>query len=220
MFAVGIGSKKLLASYITHHKLQYKIDANNKNKMCNTARTNGRKSAVTLTGVELKPMNDEIVQWYISSVNSGKFRMDIMRELKLKFGFGRKKYDQLVLKYGIGQRNPQTGELNPMYGKPSPLQSGNGIKSHIIVNGITIFCRSFLELKIYIFLKNAGVRFELAKHHIKYLDDTGSPRTYNPDIVLIDYDTICEVKPKSLINVDINKLKFESAIKYCSKWGL
>lgn len=220
LWKTGIATRRILQHYVEMYKLTNDIKRNNKRKLSRIARINGRKSTVTLAGVELKEITPEIVEWYLTSIKNGMFKGEVTKMLREKFGYGRKKYDQLVKKYGSPDRNHQRGKLNPMYGKPSPNQSGNGIKSHILYNGNLIFCRSFLEMKLYLFFIKTNVKFELSNHRIKYKDQNGTDRTYNPDIVFMNENVVCEIKPHGLRNTPLNKLKFTAAETYCKKYNL
>ncbi len=216
----GIGKYKLIKYYLEKYELIGLAKINGQRKIANTARINGTQSIKSLGGVELKPLTDEIKNWYIEAVNSGMYRMQVIKTLYDKFGYGRKKYGQLVELYGKPKKNPQKGSSNYQYGKPAPAKSGSGIKAHIIYNGNKIFCRSLLELRIYLFLIKTKIPFELSKHRIEYINENGHKRTYNPDIVFMNDNSVCEIKPVSFLDMKINKIKFEAAKKYCSNYNL
>ena len=221
IFKAGYGSgKPFLNSYIDMYGHRDKIIENTKSKLRLTAQRNGRMAVNTLKGVELKPLNDEIINWYKNAVDSGMYRMDILNALKTKFGYKRVKYNQLVSLYGVGDKNPQCGDSNPFYGKTPSYKSGRGIVSHLINNGKYIICRSYLELKVYLYMQCNNIDFELSEHRIKYTHMNGNKRTYNPDFVRVSKNTIYEIKPKSLIDIPINKLKFDATRQYCKEYNL
>jgi len=104
-----------------------------------------------------------------------------------------------------------SGELNPMFGKPSPQGSGNGWSGWYF----DIYFRSILELSYLKYLLDNGIKFEsgeLDKHKIKYFDSIKNKyRNYFPDYYLIDSKIYIEIKPKKLINSGLNLDKFNVA---------
>jgi hypothetical protein len=212
-------SYNLLKHYIKYFNLTDKVHINNKVKIQNVAKINGKKSSKKLYGIPLKPFSDEIIDWYKKSLADGMYKMETMDILKQKFGYGRKKYDQLVRLYGSPNQNNNVGKSNPMYGKSPGDGSGIGIKSSIIYGGKKLYCRSLLELRLLLYLIDDNIKFELSKHRISYKKNNVS-RTYHTDITLIDSNTVVEIKPVRLIGHTDNILKFNAAKKYCDKYGL
>lgn len=212
-------SHRLLWYCIGYSNLTDLVKHNNKAKRQKTARFNGKKSAITLKGIPLKPVSDEIIEWYKNCVDSGMYKMEVMNLLKQKFGYGRKKYGQLVELYGSPKKNPQSGKLNPMYGKSPGNNAGNGIKAWVVYGGNKLFCRSLLELRIFLFLIDNNIKFEISKHRIKYKNNN-TEYTYCPDITFVDTNVIAEVKPDKLVNTELNTIKFNAARNYCNKYGL
>lgn len=212
-------SYKFVWYYSDYFNLSDSIKSNNEQKIKSVARKNGAKSADTLSGVQLKPFSDEIINWYKSCLSEGMYRMEVMNLLKEKFGYGRKKYNQLVSLYGIPDKNPQTGRQNPMYGKQPGKKSGIGIKSFILYDGKKVYCRSLLELRIFLFLIENDIKFELCKHRINYTLNNKS-RTYHPDITFVGTNIIAEIKPSNLIESNLNRIKFDAAREYCKKYKL
>lgn len=105
-----------------------------------------------------------------------------------------------------------SGKKNPMYGKPSPMKSGNGWKGWY--KGT--FFRSLRELCYMIFLDKNKIHWETAetkKFNIRYKFNK-SDRTYKPDFI-INKNTIIEIKPKKLHNTKIVKIKARYAKKFC-----
>lgn len=122
-----------------------------------------------------------------------------------KVSFRGNVYDQKVLKEGkesadlwlkefkevISKKN--TGEGNPMYGKPAPTGSGNGWKGWY--NGK--FFRSLRELQFMI--ENPSyVSAETKFWSAEYKDYKGTKRTTRPDFVDLESKTVVECKPNRL----------------------
>lgn len=93
------------------------------------------------------------------------------------------------------------GELNPMYGKPAPIGSGSGWSGWYQGK----YFRSLLELSFMIAHPEATSAEIIS---IKYVKN-GVARTYRPDF-LID-DIIIELKPKAMVSLPENLLKFAAA---------
>lgn len=127
---------------------------------------------------------------------------------------GKEKADILRKKLSIAS----SGKKNSMYGKPSPMGSGNGWCGWY--NGWHF--RSLRELS---YMINVIERFNLkwenaekSKYKIEYLDHKGSERTYHPDF-FINSKYLVEIKPKKLWNSMNVKLKKEAAIIFCEKYN-
>ncbi len=101
------------------------------------------------------------------------------------------------------------GEKNPMFGRPSPLSSGNGRKGYY--RGT--FFRSSLELLFMHKCWKLGIEYQSAENKEMVVDYefNGTKRTYRPDFYLPETDTVVEIKPLHLINSDENIKKFEFA---------
>lgn len=106
---------------------------------------------------------------------------------------------------------------NPMFGKQPSIDAGIGSSGWIFYQNKKIFFRSSLQCQIYCYLLVSGIQFELSKHKIPYILQ-GKERVYFPDINI--ENTIFQIKPKALITININKIKFEYAKKYCQKYHL
>lgn len=120
-------------------------------------------------------------------------------------------------KYIQNLSNAQKGSKNNMYGKPSPIGSGNGWSGWY--NGW--YFRSLRELSFVLYLEKNNHFWEPAeskKFRIKYIDDKGNDRNYFPDFLVNDAELI-EIKPKPLQDTVENKLKKEAAILFCEKNG-
>jgi hypothetical protein len=191
--------------------------SNGEEKIRQTARINGRKSADILSGVELKPITHEIINRFTELKTSGLYKTQVYAKMRSEFGFGSKKIKQLCEKFGYPKENPQSGTLNPMYGRSPSKKAGIGIKGWIIVDGCRIFFRSSLELAVYLYLKTNNIKFELSKHRIKY-NYNGVQRTYNPDIVI--GTTVCEIKPSQMVNLAENLTKYKALVDYCNRFSI
>jgi hypothetical protein len=131
--------------------------------------------------------------------------------------YGKDIADEKMLEFKKKQSLNNSGEKNNMFGKPSPINSGNGICGWY--KGW--FFRSLLELS---YMVNVIERFNLEwengeseKYKIPYEID-GVKRNYFPDFV-INKKYIVECKPKKLNLTSINQTKFEYAKKYCTDNG-
>jgi hypothetical protein len=144
--------------------------------------------------------------------------------------YGRTFYDVWVEKYGkeianeklILFRKKQSknniGEKNGMFGKPSPIGSGNGWSGWY--NGW--FFRSILELSYMIKIieryKIDWVSGENDKYRIEY-QYRNEKRNYYPDFILNE-KYVVEIKPSSLWNSELVKLKKIQAENYCKNNNL
>lgn len=144
--------------------------------------------------------------------------------------YGRNFYDVWVEKYGIEiadikmnelsvkRSKNAIGEKNSMYGKPSPVGSGNGWSGWY--KGW--YFRSLHELS---YMVNVIERFNLKwisvetkEYEITYNDYKGTKRTYYADF-LIEDKYLIECKPKNLWHSLGVVLKKEAAIIKCKDWN-
>jgi len=111
--------------------------------------------------------------------------------------------------------NSFTGEKNHMYGKPSPVGSGNGWSGWY--NGW--YFRSLRELSYMITeIEDKNLKWEngeLKKYKISYIDWDGKNRNYFPDFV-VENKYMIECKPNNLINSKSVICKKEAAEKFCN----
>jgi hypothetical protein len=144
--------------------------------------------------------------------------------------YGKSVFDVWIKKYGIDIANEKMvdlknkqsfnsiGEKNNMYGKPSPLNSGNGICGWY--KGW--FFRSLLELSYMLYvIERFNLMWEngeLEDNKIPYFEGD-IKRNYFPDFI-INKRYVVECKPKKLWLTEKNKLKFEYAKKYCENNNL
>lgn len=102
-----------------------------------------------------------------------------------------------------------SGSGNPMFGKPTPKKSGNGISGHYGAH----YFRSLLELSAMLLLDQQGILWEgaeAAQHRIPY-ELEGRSRTYTPDIYFPETNSYWELKPSSLIHTKEVTTKMEAA---------
>lgn len=191
---------------------------NGKEKIGSLAKVNGKNSTFKLKGIELKPITDEIIEKFKYYKKTLIYKQKVYDAIKKDFGFGEKKLKQLCKRFGYPVDNPQTGKLNPMYGKSPSLKAGIGVKCHLKVNGNLYFCRSSLELKIYMYMINNNIKFIQSKHRVKYKINNVD-KTYCPDIIINDIE-VCEIKPSVLTLLKENKIKMDSLKKYCQDYNL
>lgn len=147
-----------------------------------------------------------------------------------RFGKGSLK-DIWIKKYGVEEAEIRhkswtdkmsiafSGDKNPMYGKPSPVGSGNGWSGWYC----GWYFRSLRELSYMITeIENKGLSWEngeLKKYKISYVDWDGKRRNYFPDFV-VDGKYMVECKPKSLHTSESVICKQAAAIEFCKKIGL
>lgn len=140
-------------------------------------------------------------------------------------------YDRWIEKYGpeltdikmkelkIKQSKNASGKNNPMYGKPSPVGSGNGWSGWY--KGW--YFRSIKELSymINVIEKNnmEWINAESKTYRIDYIDFKGENRTYTADFIL-NNKYLVEIKPKKLWVSDSVIRKKLSAIKFCEENNL
>lgn len=219
------------------------INADKKNSNCKSCSRKGENNPMYGKFGELNPFfnkhhTEESKQKMLnnkdySSYKTKEFR-NKMRILSLGENnnmFGKSVYDVWVQKYGeesanikseqlkIKQSKNSSGKNNPMYGKPSPVGSGNGWSGWY--NGW--FFRSIKELSymINVIEKNniKWVSAESNLHQMNYVDYKGNNRTYTADFIL-NNKYLIEIKPKKLWGSDSVIRKKISAINFCEENNL
>lgn len=128
-----------------------------------------------------------------------------------------KTYEQLFGIEGAIKRRKlcaHIGKKNAQYGKPAYNGSGNGWSGWYK----EWYFRSIRELSFMInYIEKYSVKWESAEtsnYAIPYTLYDGSNRHYFADFILND-QILVEVKPKTLINTPLVKLKKEAADKWC-----
>jgi len=146
--------------------------------------------------------------------------------------YGKTIYEVWVEKYGKEEADKKWQELkrkksekskgknNPMYGKPAPIGSGNGLSGWY--KGW--YFRSLRELSYMVNViekeDHKWISLDNTKDfRIKYLALNGNERSYCPDF-LIDDRMIVEIKPKELHLLDGVTRKENAAILFCKTRGL
>lgn len=191
---------------------------NSKNFIKKDALMKSKKGALTMKKRHIDRINsipEEIKNTYNTLISEGKHLAEIKRMLIERFNITEHYIDYtLVQSLEKPVRLKQSGCNNPMYGKSPSKNSGIGAKGFIIDNnGNRIHFRSSLEMKVFYFLINDNIDFVITKKRIKYIDITGTSRTYTPDIEI--QNKLIEIKPSVLVEKENNKYKFEAAKKYC-----
>lgn len=117
------------------------------------------------------------------------------------------------------QSENSSGSKNGMYGKPTPVGTGNGWSGWYK----NWYFRSLLELS---FMVNIIERFnfkwesaEQRKYSIKYQDYKGTERTYRADFIL-NNKYMVDCKPKKLQFAFNNQLKYNAAVQFCKENNL
>lgn len=110
-----------------------------------------------------------------------------------------------------------SGQNNGMYGKPSPLGSGNGWSGWYK----NWYFRSLLELSFMILvIERFNFKWNNAENiKIKYINFKNINRNYFPDF-LLNNKYLIEIKPKNLFNSIDVIFKKEAAIEYCNNNNL
>jgi hypothetical protein len=159
----------------------------------------------------LKTWNDNLKCWGHGHINpnektKGKTYVQIHGEEKSN-----------VIKHKLSIKS--SGINNPMYGKPSPIGSGNGWSGWY--NGW--YFRSLHELS---YMINVIERFnfkwesgECKKYKIEYINYNGIKKNYFADFI-INKKYVIEIKPKKLWQSDTVKRKKESAMLWANKNNL
>lgn len=177
---------------------------------------NGKKQTIKMQErIDALPkITQKAEKIYQKGIKDDLFRREIISELQ-KINQSHN-YNKLRLIYGQPKRG-HGGKRNSMYGKSPSPKSGYGIYGHILIDGKKTLFRSSLELSIYLYFLENRINFLLSKHRIKY-KFKNKDRTYCPDIVI--NNKIFEIKPKKLISIPINILKFAALKKYCKNFNL
>lgn len=148
--------------------------------------------------------------------NNGKYKFDrwvkynkkqIGKTYEDRFGIDKAR----IMKLQLSKNN--SGQNNPMYGKPSPIGSGNGWSGWY--KGW--YFRSLLELSYMIYIiERFNIKWKSAerrKYRIDYTVD-GVNKTHYADFILNDKYLI-EIKPKKLCNTYKNSTINHHTNQYC-----
>jgi hypothetical protein len=176
-----------------------------------------------------KQHTDDMKKFY-SEIHKGKRYSPDTEFKKGSLGNTTSNYENWIKKYGkeiADKKNEEfkskisrifSGEGNPMYGKPSPVGSGNGWSGWY--KGW--YFRSLLELSYMVFvIERFNLKWESGeakKNSISYIYE-GQKKNYLPDFI-INEKYVIECKPKSLQNTKINLEKIKYAKIYCEERGL
>lgn len=142
--------------------------------------------------------------------------------------YGKTYYEKWIEKYGKEEADrlqelkraknklASSGSNNPMFGKPTPKKAGNGWSGWYK----NLFFRSLRELSYIVnVLEPSGKEWKSAESiRIPYKNYDGSDRTYSPDFICDGQ--LIEIKPHSLIETPLIRLKSEAATNYCELNGL
>lgn len=135
-----------------------------------------------------------------------------------KIKYGKEEADKRSKEWRNKLSIANSGSNNPMYGKPSPIGSGNGWSGWYK----SWYFRSLLELSYMIYVierfKIPWEKAESKNYKIEY-EFNGVKKNYYADFIL-DNKYLIECKPKRLWKSEINKSKFSYAKKYCENNGL
>jgi len=133
--------------------------------------------------------------------------------------YGKEIADKKMIIYREKQSINNSGELNRMYGKPSPMGSGNGWSGWY--KGW--YFRSLRELTYMVkIIERFNLKWESAetnKYKIEYISYNGNKRNYFPDFIISDKYLI-ESKPRKLWSSDNVVRKKEAALIFCNNNNL
>lgn len=149
-----------------------------------------------------------------------KIRVVSLKEsLAKKYGEDTERYKKEVLQNSMRISNSLKGEKNPMYGRPSPVGSGNGWSGWY--KGW--YFRSLLELS---YMINVIERFNLKwesgesqKYKLPYVTWDGKVKNYFTDFI-IEGKYAIECKPRSLWKSNTVIRKKEAAIEHFKSLGM
>jgi len=176
------------------------------------------KKIEKLSNHSVKKIEDKHIKLYKKMLEQNKTKSQIVKTFVKKYNFGHKKVEDLAGLYGKPNKQKQSGKNNPMYGKSPSIKAGIGTKGWVInKKGEKIFFRSSLEMKVFLFLIENNVEFLLSKHRINYKLNK-KERTYCPDIVI--GNVIYEIKPKQMVSLKENQIKFKALENYCKRFNL
>jgi len=129
--------------------------------------------------------------------------------------YGKDIADQKQLELNKKRSVQMKGKRNNMYGKPSPSKTGKGISGRYK----DFYFRSLRELYYIItYLEPNNLPIISAERkdlEVPYTNYDGAERTYRADFLV--GNTLVEVKPKSLKDTPLIKLKEEAAKKFCEE---
>lgn len=168
----------------------------NKIKKNMSNRTSGQNNPCSKTNMSKEKRIAKAKKGFINTKLKGKTYDEV---------YGLKKSKEIKEK--LSKAN--SGKNNNMFGKPSPIGSGNGWSGWYN----NIYFQSILEASYIHYLKINNIKFKRAdtnEFSIKYKINN-IQKTYFPDFYLINSNEIIEVKPNNLINSFINKEKFKRA---------
>jgi hypothetical protein len=133
--------------------------------------------------------------------------------------YGKQLADEKMKKYRETQSINNSGTKNNMFGKPSPIGSGNGWSGWY--KGW--YFRSLKELTYMIkVIERYNLEWESAETKdltIRYLDYNLIERSYTADFI-VNNRYMVEIKPKKLWDSPLIKLKTGAAIEFCNLRGL
>lgn len=133
--------------------------------------------------------------------------------------YGKQLADEKMKKYRETQSINNSGTKNNMFGKPSPIGSGNGWSGWY--KGW--YFRSLKELTYMIkVIERYNLEWKSAETKdltIRYFDYNLIERSYTADFI-INNRYMVEIKPKKLWDSPLIKLKKDAAIEFCNSRGL
>ena len=193
--------------YVNKYLLKKSIENNN---FCKSCSNKFKKSVSDETKLKISKSISE--KWK----NDREYSESISRWNSRSYDekFGKSVSDEIKNRKSLSTK----GKNNPMYGKPSPMGSGNGWSGWY--KGW--FFRSLRELS---YMINVIERFRLKwksidtkQFAISYKSYDGKKSNYFADFLIND-KYIIEIKPKKLWNTPLVSLKKNAALKWCEDMG-
>ncbi len=182
-----------------------------KNKIKNSFKTS--KKRIEFVKEQKTTKYKELISKKLSGKKNPAYKRGKLKDLWFKkYGLEIANQKDLEWKKKLSQQS--SGINNNMYGKPSPIGSGNGWSGWYN----NWFFRSLLELS---FMIKVIERFkfqwesgEQKKYKITYLDFKGKNKNYFPDFIL-NNKYMVECKPKNLQNSLVVQFKAKAALEFC-----
>ena len=223
---------------IKYKRRAYYLAAIRKNQICRSCVNVIRKSEYAVEGNPFfGKKHSEETKTKIASYEHEHVKTDWFRKLRSEQCQGEKNplwgksdYEIWIVKFGIVEADrleairreklskANSGENNPMYGKPSPQGSGNGWSGWYK----DWYFRSLRELSYMInVIEDKQLKWrsaETADLKIKYKDWEGKDRTYTADF-LVEEEFLVEVKPEKLKSSRAVRLKQDAATIFCKDKG-
>ncbi len=179
-----------------------------------TNKTKDKLSLLQIGVPNTKEHNNKIKAW--ANTHDNPMKGKSVYEMWVK-NHGKKEADRRMSELKRNHSKRFSGSGNPMYGRPSPMGTGQGWKGWYK----THYFRSLRELSYMIYLDENNITWESGESKrftVEYTDYKGTKRTYRPDF-FVDNKIIIEIKPQRLHNSPSVLAKKKSIESFCNKNG-